>query len=127
MKYTGWSGYVHWSTEICELSHAPLATEYVCFFRVLRHDDAALKCISWRIVMKFSAMPISQLRYPWPVYLNHIPIRAYIITYLTGRIVTCLEITLLQRKSQFAIDSHSSIIWPTDLHTNTLVYGCGEA
>ena len=36
---------MHWSSKICELSHAPLATEYVCFFRVLRHEDAALKCI----------------------------------------------------------------------------------
>ena len=33
-------------------SHAPLATEYVCFLRVIRHEDAALKCISWLIVMK---------------------------------------------------------------------------
>ena len=39
--------YIHWSTKICELSHVPLATEYVCFFGVIRHEDVALKCISW--------------------------------------------------------------------------------
>ena len=41
------------------------------------------------IVMKYSTMPIVQIRYPLPViYLNHIPIWAYIMTYLTARIVT---------------------------------------
>ena len=35
--------YINWSAEICELSHAPLATEYACFFRVLRPEDVALK------------------------------------------------------------------------------------
>ena len=67
MKYTGCFGYFHWSTKICELSHAPLATTYVYFFKVIRHEDMALKCISWLIVTKCSATPISHLRYPLPI------------------------------------------------------------
>ena len=93
MKYTGCSSYIHWSTKICELGHAPLATEYACFLRVIRHEDAALKCIAWLIVMKYSTMtnfktPITVASYStW----NHIHIRADSMTYLTGRIVTCIE------------------------------------
>ena len=47
MKYTGYSGYFQWSTKIYERSHAPLNTENVCFFRVLRHEDtgAEMHCM----------------------------------------------------------------------------------
>ena len=38
--------------------YAPLAIEYVGFFRIIRHEDAALKCISWLNVIKCSAKPI---------------------------------------------------------------------
>ena len=62
MKYTGSSGYIYWSTKICELSQAPLATEYVhASLESSRHEDAALKCSLQIIVMKCSAIPISQL------------------------------------------------------------------
>ena len=44
-------------------------------------------------------VPISQLRCPLPVNL----LRAYSMTYLTGRIVACIEITLFREKNQFTI------------------------
>ena len=69
-------GYIHWSTNMYELSHAPLATEYVCFFRVIRHEDAALTYISRLIVMKLLCQfHNSDIRCQL-FYLNHIPIRA---------------------------------------------------
>ena len=55
----------------------------------IRHEDAAAEIhfVAKVIVIKCSAMQISQLRYRCQLfYLNHIPIKAYSMTYLTGRI-----------------------------------------
>ena len=81
------TGCIHWSTKICALSHAPQATEHVCFIRVVRHEDATLKCIPWLIVMKCSAIEFYQFHNSdircQLFYLNYIPITAYSMTYLT--------------------------------------------
>ena len=79
------------------------------------HEDAALKCISWLIVMKCSAMPISELRYQLPVILLK-PYSHYIIQYDLFN-WTDLNMhrnyTFSVNKNQFAFDSHSSITWST--------------
>ena len=97
MKYTGCSGYIHWSTKICELSRVPLATEYVCFSSPRRGAENAYHGkLSWNLVLcQFHNSDIRcQL-----IYLSHIVhIRVYSMTYLTGWIVICIEITLFQQK-----------------------------
>ena len=100
MKYEGCSvsylilSYIDWSTKKCELSHIHRWPQSMyASLESSHHEDAALKCILWLIVMKCSAIPISKLRCQ-SFYLNHIPIRAYSMTYLTGRIITCIKITL---------------------------------
>ena len=83
-----------------------LATEYACFFRVIRHATAALKCISWLIFMKYSAIIYqfhnSDIRCQL-FYRNHIPIRPQSMTYVTGRIATCFEITHFRAQTNLCL------------------------
>ena len=60
---------IHRLFPLYSLVNQDMRTEWcIAASLVVRHEDAALKCISWLIVMKCSAIPISQLRYPKPIH-----------------------------------------------------------
>ena len=72
------------------------------------------KCIPWLIVISCSTINSTNFTTPISVanfYLNRIPIRTYSMTYLTGRIVTCIEITVFQRKGQFSMSFFDSVVY----------------
>ena len=107
MKYTGCSGYIIVTGQpryANGVMHRWLQSMYASLESSAWRrgaENAFHGLLSWDVVLY--QIHNSDIRCPL-IYLNHIPIRAYIMTYVTGRIVTLhffSEESICQRQSFF--------------------------
>ena len=83
---------------MCSFGSCKMRFEFLNQFRKIRN---AFECFVTQVQTR-----LAKTKRVWPMKINVICM--YGMTHLTGRIATNIEITLFQRKGQFANDSHSS-------------------